>query len=155
MRMRLPGFVALFAQRHIYLAEPLVETADDAILRALIVHAVAHYRLHHYNQRGATGFLQQAAFKAGGSLVPGLSHAHYVGGPVTEQLLGPRPDAHEPHGPRAPADGGPAIRSLSSIHRRSSSSRSLVSSSNRCARASVHAAGSAAISVSSAARSVL
>jgi Zn-dependent protease with chaperone function len=89
--------LAVFAQRHIYLAEPLVDTADDAILRALIAHAVAHHRLHHYNQRGAAGFLQQAAFKAGGAFVPGLSNAHHVGGPVTEQLLGPRQEASADH----------------------------------------------------------
>jgi hypothetical protein len=79
-----------YAQRHIYLAESVVKEADDDILRALIVHGVAHHRMHHFNQRGMAGFVQQAAFKAGGQFVPGLSNAHHIGGPVTEQLIGPR-----------------------------------------------------------------
>lgn len=85
--------LGVLAQRHIYLAEPLVSEADDAILRALIVHAVAHHRLHHYNYRNITNLMQRAAFKAGGSFVPGLSNGHYVGGPITERLIGPRQEA--------------------------------------------------------------
>ncbi len=81
--------LAVLPQRHIYVAEPLVAVADDAVLRALIAHAVAHHRLHHYNKRGAVELMQRAAFKAGGVFVPGLSHAHYVGGPVSEKLVGP------------------------------------------------------------------
>lgn len=85
--------LAVLAQRHIYLAQPLIEDADDAILRALIAHAVAHHRLHHYTQRGIATTLQQGAFKAGGVFVPGLSHAHHVGGPLTERLISPRQES--------------------------------------------------------------
>ena len=85
--------LAVLPQRHIYLAEPLVEATDDAILRALIAHAVAHHRLHHYTQRSVLNVMQQAAFKAGGAFIPGLSHGHYIGEPVSELLLGPRQES--------------------------------------------------------------
>ncbi len=82
--------LAVLPQRHIYLAEPLVAAADDAILRALIAHAVAHHRLHHFTQRSVLNVMQRGAFKAGGVFVPGLGHGHHIGGPVSELLLGPR-----------------------------------------------------------------
>lgn len=85
--------LAVLAQRHIYLAQPLMEHGDDAILRALIAHAVAHHRLHHYTQRGIATTVQQAAFKVGGAFVPGLSHAHHVGGPLTERLISPKQES--------------------------------------------------------------
>ena len=85
--------LAVLPQRHIYLAQPLVEAADDAVLRALIAHGVAHHRLHHYNQRGVVNVMQRAAFKAGGVFVPGLSHAHHIGGPISEFLVGPKQES--------------------------------------------------------------
>jgi hypothetical protein len=81
--------LAVLPQRHVYLAQALVEEADDGVLRALIVHAVAHHRLHHYTERNVMVGAQQAAFKAGGQFVPGLSKAHYIGGPVIEYAMGP------------------------------------------------------------------
>jgi hypothetical protein len=85
--------LTVLPQRHIYLAESLVGEADDATLRALIVHAVAHHRLHHYNQRSIVGAAQRAAFKVGGSFVPGLSHGHHIGAPASEFLISPRQEA--------------------------------------------------------------
>lgn len=81
--------LAVLPQRHIYIAQSIVDEASDAQLRALIVHAVSHHRLHHFNQRGFANVLQKAAFKAGGQFVPGLSNAGHVGGPATEYLMGP------------------------------------------------------------------
>jgi len=81
--------LAVLPQRHIYIAQSIADEADDALLRALIVHAVAHHRLHHYTQRGLADTAQQAAFKAGGQFVPGLSNAGRLGGPVAEYLMGP------------------------------------------------------------------
>lgn len=81
--------LAVLPQRHIYIAQSIVDEADDAQLRALIVHAVSHHRLHHYTQRGMANMAQKAAFKAGGQFVPGLSNAGHVGGPVLEYMMGP------------------------------------------------------------------
>lgn len=82
-----PVGLAVLPQRHVYLAEPLAQEADDAILTALVAHGVAHHRLHHYAQRNAINVVQRAAFKAGGFFVPGLSHGHYLGGPLIEVAL--------------------------------------------------------------------
>ena len=82
-----PVGLAVLPQRHVYLAEPLVQQAGDAILTALVAHGVAHHRLHHYAQRNAIHFVQRSAFKAGGFFVPGLSHGHYLGGPLLEVAL--------------------------------------------------------------------
>jgi hypothetical protein len=85
--------LAVLPQRHIYLAEAVVAEADDGILRALIAHGIAHHRLHHYSQRNIAVTAQQAAFKAGGQFVPGLSKAHYIGGPAIEFLVSPKQEA--------------------------------------------------------------
>ena len=89
--------LAVLPQRHIYIAQPIVEQADDAMLRALIAHAVSHHRLHHYTQRDLADTGQKVAFKTGGQFVPGLSNAGHVGGPVSESLMGP---PHEASGDR-------------------------------------------------------
>ncbi len=97
MRVADPGKdhigLAILPQRHIYIAEPLMTTLDDAMLRALIVHAVAHHRLHHYTERDLANTAQKSAFKAGGQFVPGLSNAGHIGGPITESLMGPPQEA--------------------------------------------------------------
>ena len=92
-----PVGLAVLPQRHVYLTEPLVQQADDAILTALVAHGVAHHRLHHYAQRNAINVVQRAAFKAGGFFVPGLSQGHYLGGPLIEVALsaGQEPAADE------------------------------------------------------------
>jgi len=82
-----PVGLAALPQRHVYLAEPLVQEADEAILAALVAHGVAHHRLHHYAQRNAINVVQRGAFKAGGFFVPGLGHGHYLGGPLLEVAL--------------------------------------------------------------------
>ena len=79
--------LAVLPQRHIYLATSLIDQADDAVLTALIAHGVAHHQLHHAGQRTAVSWLEQAAFKAGGFFVPGLSYGYYIGGPITEVVL--------------------------------------------------------------------
>lgn len=92
-----PIGLAVFPQRHVYVDESLIKEADDAILTALVVHGVAHHRLHHGGQRMMINLVQRGAFKAGGFFVPGLSHGHRLGGPLIEVMLnaGQEPQADE------------------------------------------------------------
>ena len=85
--MEHPVGLAVMPQRHIYLSESLIDQADEATLRALVVHGVAHHRLHHHGKRNILAFLQRIAFKIGGFFVPGLSYGHHLGGPLTEVPL--------------------------------------------------------------------
>ena len=53
-----PVGLAVMQQRHIYLSESLIEQADDAVLTALVVHGVAHHRLHHLTKRSVLNTTQ-------------------------------------------------------------------------------------------------
>ena len=79
--------LAVLPQRHIYLSESLIDQADEKMITALVVHGIAHHRLHHDTQRSALNVVQRAAFKAGGFFVPGLSQGYRVGGPLMEVAL--------------------------------------------------------------------
>lgn len=82
-----PIALAVLYQRHIYIAETLMER-DDGFLSALVAHGMAHHRLHHHGKRDVLTVIQKAAFKVGGFFVPGLSHGWRLTDPLAQVAAG-------------------------------------------------------------------
>jgi len=82
-----PVGLCVLPQRHIYLSEALLKEADETIVRSLLVHGVAHHRLHHHGQRSLFKLAQWAVFKVAGAFVPGVGYGRHVSDPLLEVPL--------------------------------------------------------------------